>query len=209
MQNHFFLFLFLPTKHIGSLFCPPETTVLVPRRRRITNSTQRPPANQKAQQTPTIHKMEKFPDLPYEIRLAILEGLARSVRYSYSTSADRLSTLAVVCKEWHKVFEPEIFRQLILSPFRLQDLHQNIKNRKSLVKHIWYDVELQRYSCDDCDRRESPDRKLAVCICPLSCRLPAFANGQSRIMTQPPGKYSSSSTCCRTGVETEHVLRTG
>lgn len=41
---------------------------------------------------------------------------------SNSTLIDHLLKFAVVCKEWRNVFEREAFRQLILSPSRLQDL---------------------------------------------------------------------------------------
>ncbi|KAK9770604.1 putative F-box domain-containing protein [Seiridium cardinale] len=102
--------------------------------------------------------MPNFTDLPYEIRLDILEGLLKGVRNSNSTSADHLPIFAVVCKEWQNVFERETFRQLILSPSRVRDLYQNIKHRKAYVKHIHYYVELTKYPCGACASQESPER---------------------------------------------------
>lgn len=153
--------------------------------------------------------MPNFTDLPYEIRLVILKGLIKGVRDSNSTPVDRLSIFAVVCKEWQNVFERETFRQLILSPSRLQDLYQKIKHRKAFVKHIWYPVELQRYSCGACTTRELPGRILAVSIYLSTYHFTGFANRYSRITKQPPRKSTSSLRCCRTGMRLKPTLETG
>ncbi|KAI0907143.1 hypothetical protein F4823DRAFT_630598 [Ustulina deusta] len=102
--------------------------------------------------------MPNFSDLPLEIRLMVLEILTTGARDTEFVSTDRLATYAVVCKEWQSVLERETFRQLILSPSRLQHLYRNVRYRRSFVKHVWYHVELQRYPCGACSIPETQAR---------------------------------------------------
>lgn len=107
-------------------------------------------------------KMPEFADLPFELRLEILEWLIKDMRNSSSTSTNHLPKFATVSKEWQDVFERETFRQLILSSSRVKDLYQNIKHRKGLVKHIHYSVELSKHYCPDCTKRKTQSQAETV-----------------------------------------------
>jgi hypothetical protein len=88
--------------------------------------------------------MSNFRDLPYELRLGILDWFIQDVRNHGSASKEQLAICAVVCKEWQDIVERETFRQLILSPLRVHTMCLNIRHRKNLVKHIIYNVDLKR-----------------------------------------------------------------
>ncbi|KND91372.1 hypothetical protein TOPH_03958 [Tolypocladium ophioglossoides CBS 100239] len=90
--------------------------------------------------------------LPAEIRLLILEAITFQKYPGWAS-------LACVCKEWQLFIEKRNFRQLKLRVPCLDDFERIIIRQRDLVRHIWFDIELPKYTCRCCDRYE-PDSLL-------------------------------------------------
>ncbi|TFB05939.1 hypothetical protein CCMA1212_001365 [Trichoderma ghanense] len=87
--------------------------------------------------------------LPAEIRGLILQAIARQKHPGWAS-------LASVCREWQSVFEHANFDKLKLRVSRLDDFSRIASpQRRHMIRHICLDVELPRYTCDDCARRLS------------------------------------------------------
>lgn len=95
----------------------------------------RSPRPKKNQETSTTI-MLRWLSLPLELRFSTLELLAQ----------ENLSFYASVCEEWQAVIKKKTFRRLKLQPSCLDDLEYMTRGRKELVKHIWLNMELQRYT---------------------------------------------------------------
>ncbi|KAK3361645.1 hypothetical protein B0T24DRAFT_724801 [Lasiosphaeria ovina] len=112
-------------------------------------------------------KMERTADakvgwnsLPAELRLAILSLVPfRPILRFRNRSLRRKSVFfATVCEEWRLVFERRNFRRLVLDPTRDLPEFKRIllrPGRRSAVRHIWLNVKLSKYSCNNCGRVES------------------------------------------------------
>ncbi|KAH6975172.1 hypothetical protein BKA56DRAFT_688820 [Ilyonectria sp. MPI-CAGE-AT-0026] len=90
--------------------------------------------------------MPNWSSLPTEIRIMILELLAEH---------QRLCMYATVSKEWQIMIERKTFHQLKLKQSCLDDFERLVKRQRGLVRHIWLNIELQRYTCRCCRRWES------------------------------------------------------
>lgn len=81
--------------------------------------------------------------LPGEIRLMILEAIARQKHPGWSSCA-------AVCKEWQCFIESKNFHRLTLTVLRLGQLNQMFPRQRILDKHIYFKIELPRYNCRSC-----------------------------------------------------------
>jgi hypothetical protein len=86
--------------------------------------------------------------LPPEIRLMILEAIAEQRHPGWAS-------LASVCKEWQLVLEKRNFQRLKLQVSCLDDFERLVVRQRELVRHIQFDVELQKYTCRSCKWDES------------------------------------------------------
>lgn len=86
--------------------------------------------------------------LPLEIRLLALEAIRDQKHPGWASFAS-------VCKEWQHVIEKENFHRLKLEASCLNDFERMVIRQRKLVRHIWLDIELPKYSCRCCKRRES------------------------------------------------------
>lgn len=84
-----------------------------------------------------------------EVRLIILEQLSRQQHRGWTSCA-------AVCKEWQAFVEPKNFYRLRLKASCLDEFEHMAKRRRDLVKHLWLNIELPRYTCRCCQR--SPGR---------------------------------------------------
>lgn len=84
--------------------------------------------------------------IPPEIRAIILELL---------THHKNIAHCAAVSKEWQNIIEKQNFGQLKLQLSCLDSLQQLTEHSKGLIKHIWLNIELKRYTCRCCQRMES------------------------------------------------------
>ncbi|KAF3809063.1 hypothetical protein GCG54_00011259 [Colletotrichum gloeosporioides] len=89
--------------------------------------------------------MPTWSSLPAELRLMIIHHLMQTKR--------GWAICASVCREWQYEIERKNFRQLKLGTSCVDGL-QNIVRSRHLVKHIWLNIELRRYSCRTCRRTE-------------------------------------------------------
>ncbi|KAK0726416.1 hypothetical protein B0T21DRAFT_293514 [Apiosordaria backusii] len=87
--------------------------------------------------------------LPAEIRLMILNA-ATQQKYPGCGWA----SLASVCKAWQSVVEKRNFQRLNLRVSCLEEFENIIGRPRELVRHICLDVELRKYTCKTCDKRE-------------------------------------------------------
>ncbi|KAF4446161.1 hypothetical protein F53441_10137 [Fusarium austroafricanum] len=86
--------------------------------------------------------MPDWISLPREIRDLILE---------YFVTLDGIAKHASISKEWRDVIEKKVFHQLrIKRSNELVGLDWFNNRHRSLVKHIWLDIELPSYTCQDC-----------------------------------------------------------
>ncbi|KAI5464229.1 hypothetical protein BGZ63DRAFT_439371 [Mariannaea sp. PMI_226] len=90
--------------------------------------------------------MPDWYSLPHELRTIILELL---------THHNNIASYATVSTEWRKVIEKKSFGRLRLHPSCLDSLERLAKRQQGLVKHIWLNIELKRYTCRCCRRMES------------------------------------------------------
>lgn len=86
---------------------------------------------------------------------AIWSNLPAEIRYQilYSFLGEGCGRAASVSREWQAVIEPFNFSRISLTPSRLLDPILHLK--RSLVRYIWFRVELQQYDCTMC----VPDRQ--------------------------------------------------
>lgn len=91
--------------------------------------------------------MLRWISLPAEIRLMILELLGQETR--------GLAPYALVCEEWQAAIEKKNFRRLKLQASCLDDFEHMTSRQMGLVKHIWLNIELRRYTCRSCQTLES------------------------------------------------------
>ncbi|KAI1278907.1 hypothetical protein F5Y07DRAFT_406565 [Xylaria sp. FL0933] len=97
----------------------------------------------------TRSKAFKWLSLPAEIRLMILEAIVYRKNPGWAS-------LASVCREWQYVLEKVNFRTIKLRASCLDGLEYVISPRKrKLIQHIYFNVELPRYS-SRCDSRRLP-----------------------------------------------------
>ncbi|KAF6813988.1 hypothetical protein CPLU01_14507 [Colletotrichum plurivorum] len=83
---------------------------------------------------------------PPELRCKIFEYLPGTGR--------GWSACASVCKEWQAELEKENFRRLKVTAADLETMAAIIPDRANLVRHLWLNIELLRYSCQACRQRE-------------------------------------------------------
>ncbi|KAL7815586.1 hypothetical protein V8C26DRAFT_435735 [Trichoderma gracile] len=79
----------------------------------------------------------------------ILEAIARQRHPGWAS-------LASVCREWRSVLEHANFSKLKLRVSCLDDFSRVASpSRSNIIRHICLDIELPRYTCQDCARRRS------------------------------------------------------
>ncbi|TVY84502.1 hypothetical protein LSUE1_G000647 [Lachnellula suecica] len=83
-----------------------------------------------------------WPKLPAEIRLAVLEALLQN--------GCSLASLATVSREWQALIEPHNFSRIKVAASRVVDLGSMLQRNRSLVRYIWFCLELQEYDCPEC-----------------------------------------------------------
>ncbi|KAF4339333.1 f-box domain protein [Fusarium beomiforme] len=84
--------------------------------------------------------------LPAEVRCMILGAL---------TVHDNIAPYASVSTEWRNFIEKKIFSHLRLHPlclYRLEELDDHYRRK---VDHLWFNIEIGRYTCRSCRNRES------------------------------------------------------
>ncbi|KAM0451736.1 hypothetical protein ACHAPV_005937 [Trichoderma viride] len=87
--------------------------------------------------------------LPAELRLKILEPITHEKPPGWTS-------LASVCKEWQTLFEKENYKKIKLRSSRLGEFEYMVSPQKRhLIRHIWLDIELRRYSTRCCCKRNS------------------------------------------------------
>ncbi|KAI2616305.1 hypothetical protein GGR54DRAFT_610398 [Hypoxylon sp. NC1633] len=87
--------------------------------------------------------------LPYEVRRTIysLVGRQTDFHYRYGGSGPSIAHYTTVSREWQEEFERYTFRELRVTPDRLQPFSQIITSprRRAIVQTICYCVSLDRY----------------------------------------------------------------
>lgn len=83
-------------------------------------------------------------NLPPEIRNKILFTLVED-------KSRKLASAAAVCHGWQAVIEPHTFANIRLTPSRLTELNSMTRRSRSLVRYLWFCIELPRYQCTECD----------------------------------------------------------
>lgn len=96
--------------------------------------------------------MTRWAALPAELRLMILEEVLRQKDHCWGY-------YAAVCEEWQDVVEAKNFRHLKLQTACLEEFERLGTRHRSLVKHIWLNIALPRYTCRSCAEPESGARK--------------------------------------------------
>lgn len=81
--------------------------------------------------------------LPPELRLEILEEISRQKYHGWASCA-------AVCKEWQAYLEPKNFQRLQLQTSCVEELKHMVVRQRSLVQHIWLDIQLPRHCCRYC-----------------------------------------------------------
>ncbi|CAI6339978.1 unnamed protein product [Periconia digitata] len=85
--------------------------------------------------------------IPSEIWIMILEHLA---------SVTKIAQYATVCRKWQAVIEKLNFHSLSLSARDGLIPDSIMAKRNSLIKYIWYSIELPDYGCSKCSHWDSP-----------------------------------------------------
>ncbi|WJG35273.1 uncharacterized protein FOBCDRAFT_239639 [Fusarium oxysporum Fo47] len=91
-------------------------------------------------------KMTRWSSLPTEIRCIILETL---------TAHKSIAPYASVSTEWRDFIEKKTFAHLRLHPLCLDHLEQLDDHYRGRIEHLWLNIELNRYTCRSCRKRES------------------------------------------------------
>ncbi|EQB51281.1 hypothetical protein CGLO_09200 [Colletotrichum gloeosporioides Cg-14] len=83
--------------------------------------------------------------LPPELRNEVLSILS-------GPHGTKYSQLATITREWHSFFQPLIFAEISLTPSCLFDPNSTaiLFRKRSLIRYIWFRVELERYHCQKC-----------------------------------------------------------
>ncbi|KAK2729985.1 hypothetical protein CKAH01_09894 [Colletotrichum kahawae] len=86
--------------------------------------------------------------LPPELRNEVLKILP--------DHGGKCSQLATVSREWHSVLEPLNFAEISLTPSRLFDSDSRaiLFRKRSLIRYIWFRVELLPYDCPECPQED-------------------------------------------------------
>ncbi|KAK2478910.1 hypothetical protein H9L39_08284 [Fusarium oxysporum f. sp. albedinis] len=90
--------------------------------------------------------MTRWSSLPTEIRCMILETL---------TAHKSIAPYASVSTEWRDFIEKKTFAHLRLHPLCLDHLEQLDNHYRGRIEHLWLNIELNRYTCRSCRKRES------------------------------------------------------
>jgi hypothetical protein len=88
-------------------------------------------------------KMISWHCLPPEMRLLILEALLQD--------GCNLAGFATVSREWQTIIERHNFSRIKLTSSRVADFGSMVHRNRSLVRYIWFCMELQKYDCTECD----------------------------------------------------------
>lgn len=80
--------------------------------------------------------------LPTEIRAMILDAVVEV--------GDNLASAAAVSREWQHAIEPHTFAQIRLPVSRISQLNLMTQRNRSLVRSIWFCIELEEYDCPKC-----------------------------------------------------------
>lgn len=96
--------------------------------------------------------------LPTEMRLLILETIARQKNPGWAS-------LASVCREWQHVLEKRNFHKLKLHVPCLDDFERVVSPQKrELIHHLYFDIELPRYKSRCCSRRRTAPGKIGCIV---------------------------------------------
>ncbi|RSL64206.1 hypothetical protein CEP53_004157 [Fusarium sp. AF-6] len=98
--------------------------------------------------------METWELLPGELRLTILEMLARDPASENETEFSRypMTQYFLVCRDWQIVFERYLYRHLTLDRTSLWDFGQIVCRQRRFVEHIKVIVDMETYVCLACTR---------------------------------------------------------
>ncbi|KAL6700850.1 hypothetical protein J3F84DRAFT_132712 [Trichoderma pleuroticola] len=100
------------------------------------------PQNETTQlETPMVH-------LPPEIRIMILKIVANQKHPGWAS-------LASVCREWQDVLEEINFHKISLQVSHLDDFAVLSPQKRKLIHHIYFSIELPRYRYRCCSERRS------------------------------------------------------
>ena len=80
--------------------------------------------------------------LPAEIRDMILDAVVEF--------GDNLAGAAAVSREWQHAIEPHTFAHIRLPVSRISQLNLMTQRNQSLVRSIWFCIELEEYDCTKC-----------------------------------------------------------
>lgn len=80
--------------------------------------------------------------VPTEIRDMILDAVVEV--------GDNLASAAAVSREWQHAIEPHTFAQIRLPVSRIPQLNLMKQRNQSLVRSIWFCIELEEYDCTKC-----------------------------------------------------------
>jgi hypothetical protein len=80
--------------------------------------------------------------LPAEIRNLILDAVVEV--------GDNLASAAAVSREWQHAIEPHTFAHIRLPVSRIPQLNLMTQRNQSLVRSIWFCIELEEYDCTKC-----------------------------------------------------------
>ncbi|PTB62277.1 hypothetical protein BBK36DRAFT_1130028 [Trichoderma citrinoviride] len=96
--------------------------------------------SQKPTQTESQDKGCSWAKLPPELRNMVFDHVEESIQ----AGKTKASVCASVSKEWHRRFEPQVFRRLTLTLGNLHELETIVTGRRqSYVRHIWFRFEKQ------------------------------------------------------------------
>jgi hypothetical protein len=125
---------------------------------------------------------KQWDGLPGDIRLLILEALMQD--------GCILAHMATVSREWQAVLERYNFARIRLTPSRLADFSSMMHRNRTLVRYIWFCLELDDYDCTKCtpaqERFATEDEWVEACAvidtdhCPITT---AFQNLFSTLST--------------------------
>lgn len=86
----------------------------------------------------------RLPELPPEMRRLILKEMTRIDGVS-------LTTLATVCREWAWIVEPVNWARIRVRERDLASLGYMTRRTWPMIRHVWFCIELDEYSCEYCD----------------------------------------------------------
>jgi hypothetical protein len=98
--------------------------------------------------SPITANMISWHCFPAEIRLTVLEVLLQD--------GCNLPDFATVSQEWQTIIERHNFSRIKLTSSRVADFGPMVHRNRSLVRYIWFCLELQEYNCTECEPHD-PD----------------------------------------------------